>query len=104
MARRIIIHNHLPRRARDVNAFEHAVSKETEEKNRDKLYRDAGITRVRKRKAFDASSENRITHRGEELQRPINKEAEAKRKVAREKQLKESEKQMAAWKARQGKS
>jgi hypothetical protein len=82
MARRIIIHNHLPRRARDVNAFEHAVSKETEEKNRDKLYRDAGIMRVvRDREAFDASSENRITHRGEELQRPINKEAEAKRKV-----------------------
>jgi hypothetical protein len=43
--RKIVIHNHLPR-ARDVNAFEHNVSREQEEKNRDKAYRDSGIVRV----------------------------------------------------------
>jgi hypothetical protein len=44
--RKIVIHNHLPRRARDENAWEHALSKEQEEKNRDKAYRDSGIVRV----------------------------------------------------------
>lgn len=47
MGRRIIIHNHLPR-ARDVNAFEHNVSREQEEKNRDKMYADTGIKRIGK--------------------------------------------------------
>lgn len=44
--RKVIIHNHLPPRAKDTNAFEHAVSREQEEKNRDEAYRKAGITRV----------------------------------------------------------
>jgi hypothetical protein len=34
------------RRATDVNAFEHNVSREEEEANRDKSYRDSGIVRV----------------------------------------------------------
>lgn len=46
MSRRVVVHNYLPRRARDVNAFEHAVSREQEEKNRDEAYRRSGITRV----------------------------------------------------------
>jgi hypothetical protein len=44
--KRIVIHNHLPPRAKDTNAFEHAVSREQEEKNRDEAYRKSGITRV----------------------------------------------------------
>jgi hypothetical protein len=47
MGRRIIIHNHIPR-TKDVNAFEHNVSREQEEKNRDKMYADTGITRIGK--------------------------------------------------------
>lgn len=45
MRRRIVIHNHIAK-ARDVNAFEHALSKEKEEANRDKYYKDSGIVRV----------------------------------------------------------
>jgi len=58
---KIIIHNHLPRRAKDAwtkgssfpvrskpgeKLHEHAVSREQEEKNRDEAYRRTGITRI----------------------------------------------------------
>jgi hypothetical protein len=43
---KIVIHNHLPRGTKDVHAFEHALPREQEERNRDSMYRDTGITRV----------------------------------------------------------
>ena len=40
---RFVIHNHLPKRAKDGGR---EVSREQEEKNRDRMYKDTGIKRV----------------------------------------------------------
>jgi hypothetical protein len=83
--RKIVIHNHLPR-ARDVNAFEHALPREKEEENRDKLYKDSGITRVDNEYAGTGKS---WAKKAEELEK-MAKEADREGNAARARILRNS--------------
>lgn len=76
MSRRIVVHNHLPSRARDAGR---AVSRDEEEHNREAAYRKTGISRDAGSAEWQVDLENDGRRRGVRVQ--ASSEADAKRKA-----------------------